>query len=35
MTTSLQPGITFAIMTHPLGWEGWRSRAGRPGLDQG
>lgn len=24
LATSLQPGITFAIMTHPLGWEGWR-----------
>jgi hypothetical protein len=24
MTTSLQPGITFAIMTHPIGWQGWR-----------
>ncbi|MBI2300697.1 MAG: hypothetical protein HYU66_17450, partial [Armatimonadetes bacterium] len=24
MTTSVQPGITFAIMTHPLGWQGWR-----------
>jgi hypothetical protein len=24
MTSSAQPGITFAIMTHPLGWQGWR-----------
>lgn len=24
MTTSRQPGITFAIMTHPAGWQGWR-----------
>lgn len=24
VTTSLQPAITFAIMTHPLGWQGWR-----------
>ncbi len=21
---SVQPGLTFALMTHPLGWEGWR-----------
>ena len=24
MTESLQPGLTFGIMTHPIGWEGWR-----------
>jgi hypothetical protein len=24
MTTTPQPGITFALMTHPLGWQGWR-----------
>ena len=24
MRASLQPGITFAIMTHPMGWQGWR-----------
>jgi len=24
MAGALQPGITFAIMTHPLGWQGWR-----------
>ncbi|MCX7598268.1 MAG: putative glycoside hydrolase [Armatimonadetes bacterium] len=24
MTKSHQPGITLAIMTHPLGWQGWR-----------
>jgi hypothetical protein len=23
-TPSAQPGVTFAIMTHPLGWQGWR-----------
>jgi len=21
---SVQPGITFCLMTHPLGWQGWR-----------
>jgi hypothetical protein len=29
MTGSLQPAITFAIMTHPLGWQGWRVGRGR------
>ena len=29
MTTSLQPAITFAIMTHPLGWQGWRVGQGQ------
>jgi hypothetical protein len=24
MTQSVKPPITFAIMTHPLGWQGWR-----------
>lgn len=23
-TASLQPALTFAIMTHPLGWQNWR-----------
>lgn len=23
-TSTLQPSITFAIMTHPLGWQSWR-----------
>jgi len=24
MRESVQPGVTFALKTHPLGWEGWR-----------
>ncbi|MCC6731548.1 MAG: hypothetical protein IT208_19665 [Chthonomonadales bacterium] len=24
MAASLQPGVTFALMSHPLGWQGWR-----------
>jgi hypothetical protein len=24
MTKSVQPAATFALMTHPLGWQGWR-----------
>lgn len=24
MQESVQPGITFGIMTHPVGWQGWR-----------
>jgi len=28
MQASVQPGTTFAIMTHPLGWQGWRTGVG-------
>ncbi len=24
MSTTRQPGVTFALMTHPVGWQGWR-----------
>ncbi|MHB1000021.1 MAG: golvesin C-terminal-like domain-containing protein [Armatimonadota bacterium] len=24
MTESAQPGITFALASHPIGWQGWR-----------
>jgi len=29
MADSLQPGVTFALACHPLGWQGWRVGKGQ------